>query len=463
MKLTNETIHSMDLIMILNRIFNPLPVPIILVDKDSKIIVINTVFADYLGFEKNQLLGRNVEEIDKNTRFPYVLDRKVSEIAWRHQFENGHTAIVHRIPVLDDSDEVLFGFGLVLFQDISEFKEIIQKNKQLDSELFHIKNEFKKIRGAKYTWDSIIGSSEKMLEAKYIGKKATLTASNVLIYGESGTGKELFAHAIHADSGRSYHSFIRVNCAAIPKDLIESILFGYEEGAYTGARKGGNIGKFELANNGTIFLDEIGELPLNMQAKLLRVLQEREIERIGGNDTIKIDVRVIAATNKDLRKMVEEKTFREDLYYRLNVMIINVPALRNRMDDLKVLVDWLIEKKCNEMSRIITGYSSDFMEYLESYNWPGNIRELENALERAINMSKNNTLIAGYLPVYLTKQLKNKEFGGSLKLKDAVADLEKRMIIEALHIANNNRSKATQMLGLSRSSFYEKIKKYDIE
>ena len=462
MRLTNETIHSVDLIMILNRIFNPLPVPIILVDKYSKIIVINDVFADYLGFDKEGLLGRCVSEVDKNTRFPYVLDRKVSEIAWRHQFENGHTAIVHRIPVLDDNDDVLFGFGLVLFQDISEFKEIIQKNKQLDSELFHIKKEFKKIHGAKYTWDSIIGSSEKMLEAKYIGKKATLTSSNVLIYGESGTGKELFAHAIHADSGRSYNSFIKVNCAAIPKDLIESILFGYEEGAYTGARKGGNIGKFELANNGTIFLDEIGELPLEMQSKLLRVLQEREIERIGGNDTIKIDIRVIAATNKDLRKMVEEKTFRGDLYYRLNVMTINVPALRNRMDDLEVLVDSLIEKKCNEMGHIVTGYSSKFVDYLKNYNWPGNIRELENALERAINMSGNNILLVEYLPVYLTKPLKNSGFEGSLNLKDAVADLEEKMIIEALNISNNNRSKATQLLGLSRSSFYEKIRKYNI-
>lgn len=217
---------------------------------------------------------------------------------------------------------------MVLFEDLDQFRDIITKNKLLETEINMYKKQLKEMYGAKYSWDTIIGNSEKMSQAKFIGRRAANSISNVLILGESGTGKELFAHAIHNDSPRSFSPFVKINSAAIPAELLESELFGYDEGAFTGAKKGGKIGKFELANGGSIFLDEIGDMPLKMQAKLLRVLQEKEFERVGGNDIVKVDVRVIAATNKDLKEMIDEGEFREDLYYRLNVMTIEIPPLR---------------------------------------------------------------------------------------------------------------------------------------
>ncbi len=463
MRIADEkTIREFDNKQIFDKIFDSIPIPLIIVDKNAVIVMINETFADYLGHKKEYLVGKNVEQIDINTRFPYVLKNKKPEIAWRHKFSNGHTAIVHRIPILDELDDVIFGVGVVLFQDVLEFKDIINNNKQLKSELFHMKNELKKIQGSKYSFDNIIGSSEKMLLAKYMARKATLTNSNVLLLGESGTGKELFAHAIHGGSGRSCYPFVKVNCAAIPNELFESELFGYEEGAFTSALKGGKIGKFELANKGTIFLDEIAELPMKMQSKLLRVLQEREIERIGGYENISIDVRVIAATNKDLVELISENKFRKDLYYRLNVMKINIPPLRERMDDLPQILDSLIEKKSRETGIYISGYNEAFLDQLMQSDWIGNIRELENVVERAINMSEKETLGIESLPMHVFKASYSKEHTSNSILKDAVEHVEKDMIKKAIKNTNGNKMQAARLLGLSRSSLYEKLSKYNI-
>lgn len=451
------------LLTTMDRIFDPIPVPIILVDKDSRVVMINEVFANYLQRPKEEILGEFVVDVDKNTRFPYVLKTKKAEIAWRHKFENGHTAIVHRIPVLDEEGEVLYGFGLVLFQDLEEFREIIKRNKQLDSELFHIRNELKRIQGAKYSWENVIGSSEKMLQAKYMGRKAAMTTSSVLLLGDSGTGKELFAHAIHNDSGRSFYPFIKVNCAAIPHELLESELFGYEDGAFTGAKRGGKIGKFELANNGTIFLDEIGDMPMDMQVKLLRVLQEREIERIGGNETIQLDLRVIAATNKNLLEEIENGNFREDLYYRLNVVPIDIPPLRERLDDLPQLVDTLMKKVSNQIGKYVTDINEDCMKVLSQYHWPGNVRELENVLERAINMSDSTTLFPSHLPIYLATSAKNIIVGPIRPLKEAMDELEKQLILDTLKHTKWNKKKTADLLQIGRSSLYEKMAKHQIE
>lgn len=447
---------------LLDKVFEPMPVPMILVDRQAKIKVINQVFADYLQHDKAELIGQNVASVDKNTRFPYVLKSKKAEIAYKHHFENGHTAIVHRIPVLDENGDVLYGVGMVLFQDLEEFREIIHKNKQLHSELFHIKNELKRIYGAKYSWENIMGSSAKLIEAKYMGKKAALTTSNVLLLGESGTGKELFAHAIHNDSGRGDSPFIRVNCAAIPGELLEAELFGYEEGAFTGARKGGKIGKFELANSGTIFLDEIGDMPLDMQVKLLRALQEREIERIGGTDTIKLDIRVIAATNKDLEQLVAKGQFREDLYYRLHVMTIRIPPLRDRHGDIPLLIQGLVHKISDQIGKYVSQVSPEAMDVLRGYQWPGNIRELENILERAINMTEGDTIELKHLPINLTNQAGKVIQGPVQPLKELLDQVEKQAILQALEEAGGNRVKAAKALGIGRSSFYEKLEKYQI-
>ncbi|QNO16595.1 sigma 54-interacting transcriptional regulator [Alkalicella caledoniensis] len=455
---SGETMVSM-----LNRIFDPIPVPIILVGKDTRVIMINQVFADFLGHPKSEIIGEEVQKVDKYSRFPYVFKNKKSEIAWKHKFENGHTAIVHRIPILDDQGEVLYGFGMVLFQNVEEFKDIIQKNKLLESELSLYKNQLKEMQGAKYSWDNIIGESERMVQAKYMARRAAQSNSNVLLLGKSGTGKELFAHAIHSGSNRNHNPFVKVNCAAIPAELLESELFGYEEGAFTGAKKGGKIGKFELSNGGSIFLDEIGDMPIKMQAKLLRILQEKEVERVGSNKTTKIDIRVIAATNQDLKELVQKGEFREDLYYRLNVMSIEIPSLQERDNDVEGLSYSLLRKLSSQMGKYVSKISVNAMEYIRGHNWPGNVRELENVLERAINLTESDSILPVHLPVYITQNTKKVAKGPIRTLKDVIEDTEKEAIARCLEYTEGNKLKTAKLLNISRSSLYDKIEKYGLE
>lgn len=451
------------LISTMNKIFDPITVCIILIDKDTKVRMINKAFADYLGYKKEDIIGKKVKEVDRNTRFPYVFKTKKAEIAWKHKFENGHTAIVHRIPVLDDEGEINYGFGMVLFEDMKEFKDIIEKNKLLETELNHYKKRLKELSGAKYSWDNIISKNKNMAYIKQIGKKAAMTSSNVLILGESGTGKELYAHSIHNDSPRHLAPFVKVNCAAIPSDLLESELFGYEEGAFTGAKKGGKVGKFELANGGSIFLDEIGDMPLNMQSKLLRVLQEREIERIGSNKTKSIDVRIIAATNHNLKELVNKGEFREDLYYRLNVMTIEIPPLRERYDDIEDLATLLLKKISSQLGKYVNKISTRAMEYLNIHSWPGNVRELENVLERAVNLTDNDTILPIHLPSYLTQKEIKQRSGPIKTMKYIVEEAEKKAIKSALEYTNWNKLKTAKLLQISRSSLYDKIERYNIK
>ena len=454
---------SVSFISSMEKIFDPIPVAIILVDGDTRVRMINQIFADYLGYTKDNIIGKKVIEVDKFSRFPAVFQAKKAEIAWKHTFENGKTAIVHRIPVLDEKGDIAYGFGLVLFQDLDEFKNIIEKNKLLESELFHVKKQLREIHGAKYSWVNIIGKSEKMLQANYLARRAAQTSSNVLLLGESGTGKELFAHAIHNASKRGFSKFVKINCAAIPAELLESELFGYEEGAFTGAKRGGKIGKFELANGGSIFLDEIGDLPIEMQAKLLRVLQERELEKIGGNKTIAIDVRVIAATNKDLKKLVEEGKFREDLYYRLYVMTIEIPPLREREEDIEELTQLFIEKLAHQIGKHVINISLQALENLKQHNWPGNVRELENVLERALNLAEGETILPIHLPSYLTKNKNKKNTGKISSLNYIIEEAEKEAIINCLKLTNGNKLKTAKYLSISRSSLYDKLAKYGLE
>lgn len=447
----------------MEKIFDPISVPIILVDKETRIRMINKIFAEFLGFPKEEIIGKAVLDVDGYSRFPYVLKNKKPEIAWKHKFKNGKMAIVHRIPVLDENNEVIYGFGLVLFQDIKEFKDIIEKNKLLESALSYAKKQLEQIHGAKYTWENILGNSEKMVQAIYMGRRASQTKSNVLLLGESGTGKELFAHAIHHSSNRKHERFIKVNCAAIPAELLESELFGYVEGAFTGAKKEGKLGKFELANGGSIFLDEIGDMPLSMQAKLLRVLQEKEIERVGGTHTTPVDIRVIAATNKNLEEMVENGTFREDLFYRLNVMSIEIPPLREREDDIVILIQRLLQKLSDQLGVYVGNVSENAMVHLTKYHWPGNVRELENVLERAINLTDTETIHSVHLPYNLTKSKKNSKLGKDRTLKNIIEETEKEIIKNCLEETNYNKVRVAKLLNISRSSLYDKLEKYGLE
>ena len=333
---------------------------------------------------------------------------------------------------------------------------------------------------AKYTFDSIIGNSEAISSIKKMGQIASQSESNVLILGESGTGKELVAQAIHNGSPRAAGPFIAINCGSLPKGLIESELFGYDKGAFTGASRDGQPGKFELADGGTVFLDEIGDMPLDLQVSLLRVLQTKEIIRIGGSRSKPVDVRIIAATNADLENAIENNTFRSDLYYRLNVFTIELPALRNHPEDILPLTDHFIKAYSSKRERSIKGISPKVSDILLRYNWPGNIRELENTIERAVNLCETDLIDISDLPQKLIDEVlgvNKTESPASVpagidppeSIKPlqsppvtTIQDAEYDLIVETITKTYGNMKKAAELLGISRRSLYYKTEKYKI-
>lgn len=314
-------------------------------------------------------------------------------------------------------------------------------------------------RQAIYTFDKIIGKNEDFLKTVEFAKKVSDSKSTILIMGESGTGKEVFAQAIHNYSNRSEEPFIAMNCGAIPKNLIESELFGYEEGAFTGAKRGGHPGKFEIADGGTIFLDEIGEMPLDMQTRLLRVIEEGTVRRIGGTEEIIVDIRIMAATNKDLEKEVKKGNFRKDLFYRLNVLPLRLPPLRNRKEDIPLLIDYFMNRISKKLNKKMVEIPENYMNYLLEYQWPGNIRELENFIELIINTE--------YIPTGLHKnnaQINKDEL--DLKPKQECYKLEhveKEHIIKVLKMCEGNMTLSAKNLGIGRNTLYRKVKKYNID
>ncbi|MGO0123529.1 sigma-54-dependent transcriptional regulator [Desulfothermobacter acidiphilus] len=317
--------------------------------------------------------------------------------------------------------------------------------------------------------EELLGRSPAMIEVfKEIGKFAD-TDYTVLIMGETGTGKELVAGALHRNSRRRQGPFVRINCAAIPENLLESELFGYEKGAFTGATSR-KLGKFELAEGGTLFLDEIGEFPLTMQPKLLRVLQEKEFERVGGTKTVRVDVRIIAATNQDLERMVKEGSFREDLYYRLNVVTIRVPPLRERKEDISLLAEHFLRQAASRLGKPVQGFSSEALAILHSYDWPGNVRELRNVCERAVVLAQGMLVLPEDLPLTLREHrelgLEEGELAFKLRsgqtLAEILQDVERTVILKALQEHNFNRTRTAQALGISRRTLHLKLKEYGL-
>ncbi len=356
----------------------------------------------------------------------------------------------------------LLGHTIKLFNQFNKEKEKLEKDKE------YLQSQIKNII-SKTGIDKIIGRSKKLLEIIGIIKDVAPTSATVLLIGESGVGKEVFAKAIHENSTRKDKPFIKINCAAIPEELLESELFGYEKGAFTGATST-KKGKFELANGGTIFLDEIGDMPLLLQSKLLRVLQEKEIERLGGTKPIKIDVRIIAATNKDLEKMVIEGTFREDLYYRLNVISVHIPPLRERKEDIPPLVYYFLEKFNKEYGKNLK-ITDELMEVLINYDWPGNVRQLQNTLERMVILAKGEYLTPENLPTDIKRQIKiPKEIKDTpikigkkiVELPKTVEQLEREAIIKALEETNYVIKKAAEKLGMTPRQVRYRIEKYKI-
>lgn len=452
--LTQERQHS----KVLEVMFKTAYDWIVLVDTDGIITMMSQAYLDFLELEKEEAIGKHVTEVIPNTRMHIVVKTGESEINDIQEIKGNHM-IATRLPIIVDG-KVIGAVGKVNFKDISDFNNTAKKVSNMEKELEYYRDELKKAREGKYSFKSIVGLSPELTRLKDVSRKVAKGDSNVLILGESGTGKELFAHGIHNHSYRCDGPFIKVNCAAIPTDLLESELFGYEEGAFTGAKKGGKIGKFELANKGSIFLDEIGDMDIKMQAKLLRVLQEKEIEKVGGSSTIKVDVRIIAATNKKLDELVEKGEFREDLYYRLNVVTLNLPPLRERVEDIKPLSKHLLDKLSHNMGIVVSDISNEAMKYLMNYDWPGNIRELENALERALNLLDKETVVGvNHLPAKIIEN--SKYIWHELDdYKKAMAKLEKEMIFNCLRSVDGNKKEAAKKLNMSRTTLYEKLKKF---
>jgi transcriptional regulator with PAS, ATPase and Fis domain len=413
-------------------------------------------------FTKSHLLDIIEKELSLDLPVDSIMIRRVVTVGPNTPVEQAYNLAlrqgVSRLPVVDENNRVI---GIVTGNDALQALE-----RKTRRSLSYYQQELTRTRDYQYTFDNLIGRGERIKWLKREAQVAARTNSTILISGESGTGKELLAHAIHCASPRSNAPFIKVNCAAVPEHLLESELFGYEEGSFTGAKKGGKLGKFELADGGTIFLDEIGDMPLAMQAKLLRVLQEREVEKIGRTDVVRVDVRVIAATNKDLEQMVKEKEFREDLYYRLNVIDLHLPALRDRREDIPLLIEHFLKTLGTELGRKIKGITPQAENLLVQYDWPGNIRELRNSLERAIALSLNDVLdvedfkgLSGDdVPVKPTMPVM--PVG---TLAEAVEKAERETIKNALSYTNYNKVATARVLGVHRSLLYRKLKQLGLD
>lgn len=428
----------------------------VVINEKGIITSISDDYKEFLGCDNP--IGKKVEDIIENTKMGKVLKTGIADIGGIQEIK-GNKMIAMRVPIKKDG-KVISAVGKVVFKDISDFHALSKKLLDLEKEVEFYKSKIAENKTAKYSVENIIGHSNKIRKVKDLIGKVANTNSNVLINGESGTGKEMIAHSIHNSSKRYLAPFIKINCASIPAELLESELFGYEEGAFTGAKKGGKKGKFELANGGSIFLDEIGDMNINMQAKILRVIQEREIESIGGSGVKSVDVRIITATNKNLEELVKKGEFREDLYYRLNVVKIVSPPLRERKEDIPALRI----KIAKRLDVYVEGISKDAIECLGNYDWPGNIRELENVIERAINLLDSNIMIkTEHLSKRFTSAKYKRYSDKNEYLKTIVEEVEKEVILECLNRNNWNKNKTAQILGISRAGLYKKIEEFNLK
>ncbi len=428
-------------------LLNSMNKAVVSIDKEGNIDKYNVKFKEIFNMRDDNIDGENIFQLLDFIKKPSTNDLKKHKTGVFYYKENSRN-----------------------LKGIYNVSEIAVKNKLKGYVIDFIENKdaiknYNKInKDYKITLDNIISESEIMEHTKQKALIASKSNSTVLITGESGTGKELFARAIHNHSDRVDNTFVTVNCAAIPDNLLESELFGYEEGAFTGAKKGGKLGKFEIAHKGTIFLDEIGDMSLHLQGKLLRVLQERELDKIGGKSNILIDVRVIAATNKNLVELVEKGQFREDLYYRLNVIPITLPALRQRKNDIPLLIDYMIKEYAHKLNKDVIGIEDDAKKTLIDYSWPGNVRELQNVIEYSINMSNSSLLNLDIIPNNIKSKYYDEKSNKCEEIR-TLEDLEKEEISKALNKFKHykkDKELVAKSLGISRATLYRKLEKYNL-
>ncbi|MBM4762230.1 sigma 54-interacting transcriptional regulator [Bacillus sp. B15-48] len=461
-RLAGEVTNLKEIQTMLEAIIQSSEEAISVVDENGNGILINRAYTRITGLTEEEVIGKpataDISEGESVHMRVLKTRRPVRGVAMRVG-PNKKEVVVNVAPIIVDG-KLKGSVGVI--HDMSEIKS-------LNRELTRARQIIRTLE-AKYTFQDIIGESEEMKIAIEQARLGAYTPATVLLRGESGTGKELFAHAIHNESDRKFNKFIRVNCAAITESLLESELFGYEEGAFSGAKRGGKRGYFEEANNGSIFLDEIGELPANTQAKLLRVLQEKEIMRVGGTKAIPVNVRVIAATNTNLEKAIAKATFREDLYYRLNRMPIHIPSLRARKEDIPYLCGRLIQKINQDYGRNVSGVSQPAIMKLMQYEWPGNVRELENVLGRAIIFMKyHETQMEGiHLPEFVSNESYLASNGidkgeGIEPLALQLKKYEAKIITDTLEKLGGNKTLTAKSLGISVRSLYYKLEKLNLE
>ena len=431
---------------------------ICVVDRSGEVTYVNPSYLRIVHKTPEMVVGQNVFETAADGNRCAVLRSGIARIGSIRHKKDGTTIVANVNPIFVDGEIA----GVVsVIKDITEIQTLMERLSQVSAKAEYLEQELLRTKKTAQAFANYIGKSGKVVDVLALASKAADSSANVLIRGESGTGKEVIAEGIHYASGRRRGPFIRVNCGAIPGALLESELFGHEKGAFTGAVRR-KLGKFELANHGTIFLDEIGELDKNLQVKLLRVLQQKEFDRVGGEETIHVDVRIIAATNRDLEAMVREGTFRDDLYYRLNVIPIILPPLRDRPDDIPLLVEHFIEKISKDNKKDVRGITPDAMQMFMHYRWPGNVRELENVIERVITLMDTDLITAAVLPSYIKGDIAGREVQSLAD--DTVLpweEYEKQIIANALRQGTSFNG-AAKLLRISHKTVAAKARKYGL-
>jgi len=435
---------------------------LILVDAEGIVRFMSSANEGVYPVSVKDAVGRHIREVSPRTRLPRILETGKAEIG-RSMVLKSKNRVIARIPLFKDG-RIVGAIGKLMFMSPQKLKELYDRVENLETKIDFYQDALNQVYGGRYSFESIVGNSAPIQRAKDLARQAAATDAAVIITGESGTGKELFAHSIHQASRRRKQNFVRVNCAAIPVDLIEAELFGYEAGAFTGARRQGKAGKFELAHNGTIFLDEIGDMPMALQVKLMRVLEEKEVERIGGRKPKAVDFRLISATNRDLRKLIDQKAFRLDLFYRLNVLNIPLPPLRELGDDIALLFRHFLHLFSIGERPKIHSVSGEALEAMRRYAWPGNIRELRNVAERALIVCKNRSIELEDLPI--DRPTAAPVGPGAARtpapLRMVLDQAERQALLDALAFTGNNRAEASKLLGIHRTGLYQKMRKHGI-
>ncbi len=435
---------------------------VLITDPEGYVIFFSETYGTFLNMNPTEQIGGHCTNVIENSRMHIVAQTGIPEINHAHRIM-GQDMVVQRIPIWIDGKLVAV-FGQVMFEDIKDVQTLASKLNFLESKVKLYEKELENLRSSKYSCRNIVGKSQGMVELKKMALKAAKVNVPVLLTGESGTGKELFAHAIHRASERQSFPFVRLNCAAIPKDLLEAELFGYEPGAFTGAGNKGKPGKFELAHQGSIFLDEISELPLDMQPKLLRVLEEKEVERLGGTKVTKCDFRLIAATQENLERLVKQGKFRKDLFYRLNVIPLHIPPIKERKEDIPIIAEHLVKMLNKDFGTNVAKLSPEVLKIFQNYDWPGNVRELANVLERILYAMEGieDTIQVEHLPIIFRSLRGEVNRTSTTRLKTLKEDSEKEALLHAIRISNYNKNKAAELLGIHRTALYKKMKRFNI-